>query len=341
MLVIDGIGIGTCDVKGVESHFTGSSDKEHQLTDFKGIHEKICGLLIPLRTPVAVLGSEEERAHRSHQTLHRQQQLLELTKTEAHKKLFEGKYNLAIPAALQALRFSIAIHGPDAIELVPSYLLLGEASIGLNQTKQAEDYLSLAKWAVMRCGEVDLEVKAQLHRNFGLLFKAKGMAEGAIEEVALDIYYSSLKSGNPEHISGGYYHLGTLFQSLNRFDDTTSIYDRIIHIYKTYLVTSESLNEAQQAEAVQILKSVLAYRQNYVSSPISAAEALWVFALLWRKVGSNERAREFAGKALEAYEAALGREHSISIEIRAFLKTMVGDSGASSRLLGNRKSCNA
>lgn len=37
---------------------------------------------------------------------------------------------MAVPAALQALRFSMDIHGKDSVELVPSYLLLGEASIG-------------------------------------------------------------------------------------------------------------------------------------------------------------------------------------------------------------------
>lgn len=42
-----------------------------------------------LRTPVAVFGSEEERAQREKQKRHRQIKLLEITKMEAHKKLFE------------------------------------------------------------------------------------------------------------------------------------------------------------------------------------------------------------------------------------------------------------
>eukprot|EP00842_Homolaphlyctis_polyrhiza_P001117 jgi/Hompol1/2005/HPOL_005309-RA len=120
-------------------------DREHQTLDANGIHDKICQLLIPLRTPVAVLGSEEERAHREKQTRSRQLQLLQITKTEAHKLLFEGQ-----ATALQALRFSMDVSGPSSIDLVPSYLLLGEASIGLKQYKQAEDYLSLAKWAILK-----------------------------------------------------------------------------------------------------------------------------------------------------------------------------------------------
>jgi hypothetical protein len=62
--------------------------------------------------------------------LHPQMQLLDIAKTEAHKKLFEGQYDLAIPAALQALRFSISVYGQHSVEVGPGYLLLGEASIG-------------------------------------------------------------------------------------------------------------------------------------------------------------------------------------------------------------------
>jgi hypothetical protein len=40
------------------------SSKEHQSTDWSGIHVKICQALIPLRVPSKVLGSEEERARR-------------------------------------------------------------------------------------------------------------------------------------------------------------------------------------------------------------------------------------------------------------------------------------
>ena len=82
----------------------------------------------------------------------------------------------------------MSIHGPNSISLVPSYLLLGEASIGLNQTTQAESYLSLAKWAVMKMGEgVENGVRALLNRNFGLLYKAKGMWEESLEFLALDV----------------------------------------------------------------------------------------------------------------------------------------------------------
>ncbi len=59
--------------------------------------------------------------------------MLEIASTEAHIKLYQSNFSLAIPAALQALKTSMDLYGRDSLELVPSYLLLGEASIGINQ----------------------------------------------------------------------------------------------------------------------------------------------------------------------------------------------------------------
>ena len=56
--------------------------------------------------------------------------MIELCRTEGQKLLFEGKYDRVVPAALESLKFSIEVYGLSSIELVPSYLMLGEASIG-------------------------------------------------------------------------------------------------------------------------------------------------------------------------------------------------------------------
>ena len=57
-------------------------------------------------------------------------QMIELTRTTGQKLLFEGKHEQAVPAAMQSLRFAIEVYGLASIQLVPSYLILGEASIG-------------------------------------------------------------------------------------------------------------------------------------------------------------------------------------------------------------------
>lgn len=57
--------------------------------------------------------------------------MIGLTKTIGQKLLFESKYEYAIPAAMQSLKFAIEVYGLASVELVPSYLILGEACIGM------------------------------------------------------------------------------------------------------------------------------------------------------------------------------------------------------------------
>ncbi|KAI8847876.1 hypothetical protein BC829DRAFT_395322 [Chytridium lagenaria] len=264
-------------------------DKEHQLTDFRGIHNKICNLLVPLRTPVAV-------------------QLLELSKTEAHKKLFEGQFDLAIPAALQALRFSMDVYGQNSIELVPSLPIS-------------------AKWAVLKSEKCENSVRAHLHKNFGLLYASQGSYEEALKQLAQDIYYSSLDHG-PDHIaaSGGYFQLANVFHRQGKTDQVVAVFDKVVSIWKTSLKSADiQLNEAQQAEAIQMLNAIFAFRQSFSGSSTSSAEINYVLGQLHFATGNYEKAKEYSSKALEIYESALGREHSLTIEAKQFFKSVVGE----------------
>jgi hypothetical protein len=55
---------------------------------------------------------------------------LETSKREAMKHLVANEFKFAMAGALQAQRHSIELFGADRTELVPSYLLLAEASMG-------------------------------------------------------------------------------------------------------------------------------------------------------------------------------------------------------------------
>lgn len=73
------------------------SGPEHQKTDWLGIHEKICQLLIPLRTPIPFLGSEEERQHRKQQQIVRQVFIIfviVLNRKVLKKKIKNSKYKI-------------------------------------------------------------------------------------------------------------------------------------------------------------------------------------------------------------------------------------------------------
>ena len=49
---------------------------------------------------------------------------------EGRRFLYEGRPELAVPAALEALRFLAELHGEAALQLTPAYLILAEATTG-------------------------------------------------------------------------------------------------------------------------------------------------------------------------------------------------------------------
>jgi len=302
-------------------------DVEHQNIDWIGIHEKICQLLIPLKTPsLSTCNSEEEREHQRSQNIARQKEMIDLTQTRGQKLLFEGKYEYAIPAAMQSLKFAIQVYGLDSIELVPSYLILGEACIGLDRLSQAEDYLSQAKWTVVKTPNCKNEMKSQLHRNLGLLHATKGDSKEALRNLADDIFYGSLCFGTDDiRTSGGYFHMANVFYSQNKLDVAFSLYSQITSIWYNYLsllVTQrtrappppagigpaqyeieetdfDKLDEAKGAEAVQVLHAILELRSKQISpSPLIMMEILMALSMLYFVQEDYEQAFEFCTSGL-------------------------------------------
>jgi len=309
---------------------------EHQRADWQGIHEKICQLLIPLRTPIPFLGSEEERQHRKQQQTLRQMQMIDLCRTEGQKLLFEGKYDQAVPAALQSLKFAIEVYGLASIELVPSYLILGEASIGLGHLSQAEEYLSQAQWTVVKTPECKDDVKSRLYRNLGLLYAAQGNFPEALRQLADDIYHSSLVYGtNDIHTSGGFFHMGNVFYQQNKLDIAFSHYGQVVDIWHDLLsrlinqrtktpaepsgigpafdsgmpTDFETIDSAQEAEAMQVVNAILHIReQQPIQNPIIMTKIYFTMAMLQFVLGENEKADFFASKAKTACESMMSSD---------------------------------
>jgi hypothetical protein len=78
-----------------------------------------------------VIGSERDRLKREHQREKIQLTVIETSKREAMKYLVANQFEYAMAGALQAQKNSILLFGADRVELVPSYLLLAEASMGM------------------------------------------------------------------------------------------------------------------------------------------------------------------------------------------------------------------
>lgn len=296
--------------------------EEHQKIDRIGIHDKICSLLLPLRTPLPLVSSEEERRHRQEQLLQRQKQMIDLTRTEGSKLLFEGEHESAVPAALQALRFSIAVYGLSSVELVPAYLVLGEASIGLGRLTQAEEYLSQARWTVLKTPDCDASIKSKMYRICGLLQAAKGNFSDALKNYANDIYHAALVSG-PRHVktSGGYFHMANVFFRKGQADIAHNIYAEVVNIWNTMLekvvavtaavpsavgdkdIAEDMLDEAQEAEAIQMLHAIYDLQQSNPSyGPANMMQLLHTLALLHCHMMGFSKSLEFTEEALKCCE---------------------------------------
>ncbi|KAA6395668.1 MAG: putative zinc finger protein [Streblomastix strix] len=223
---------------------------DHALIDQVGIHSSICLLLKELRTPVAVMGSERDRIKREHQMEKIMLTVIETSKREAMKHLVANQFEHAMAGALQAQRHSIELFGADRAELVPSYLLLAEASMGLESYEQAESYLAKARYNVLEHPDCSNILRSRLHRAWGRLMLVTGRIDEARQELAEDIYYSSVDRG-PSHIdtTQGYFHLANSFRLTRQDDIASRIYDRVVVIWLAYL--SEALRHIiEKAPAV-------------------------------------------------------------------------------------------
>lgn len=323
---------------------------EHQKADWLGIHEKICQLLIALRTPIPFLGSEEERQHRKQQQIVRQKQMIELCRTEGQKLLFEGRYDRVVPAALESLKFSIEVYGLSSIELVPSYLILGEASIGLGRLSQAEEYLAQAQWTVLKTPECTDDIKSKLFRNLGLLYAAQGNYPDALSQLADDIYHSSRVHGTDDiRTSGGYFHMANVFYRQSKLDIAFSLYNQVTDIWYEHLsrllrqrtktpakpsgigpafnsglpTDFEILDEAQEAEAIQVINAILDLReQQSVQTPAVMCKIYFTTAMLQYILGDMPKAKEFGIKARTACENTVSSDDAAMKNVVEFLKAV-------------------
>ncbi|XP_030393657.1 zinc finger MYND domain-containing protein 12 isoform X2 [Gopherus evgoodei] len=264
-------------------HVTYYCDVDHQKADWVSIHEKICQLLIPIRTSFPFFNSEKERKHGMEQLLHRQKHLVDFTHKVAQKFVFEGKHEEAIPAALHSLRFSIDTCGPDSVELVPAYLILAEASTGLGRLTQAEEYLSQAQWIVLKTSDCSNGIQSKLHRNLGLLYAAKGNFEESLYHLATDV------------TDIWHAHFSRLIQVQSQ---TLTSPAEINILSEEEEISEESLNEAQQAEASQVLNAILDIREQAPKQqPAKTANVVHALAMLHYLIFDFPKAHELGMKA--------------------------------------------
>ena len=293
-----------------------------------GILHKIVPLLGPIRSAPAVIGSEEERQRRQYTLEVSKRALIDLTKNEAANLLARGQFQLSIPGALQSMAFIKEVHGNNSVELVPAYLLLAEANLGLRRYKAAEEFLSLANWSVLQNPECSNLIRSQLHRNFGKLYAGQGKHAEELKQLAHDVYFSSLEVG-PEHVdtAAGYFHMANIFSTQNKVENGLAFYDKVVDIWYKFLANVRSnaqdidvLGEAQIAEAMDMLKNVWQIREKFLGNEhIATGESRFTLGLLYLFVGETQAALGHISVARTIYTMHLGDEHPSTLDVASVL----------------------
>ena len=213
--------------------------------------------------------------------------------------------------------------------MVPPYLQLAEANLGLGRFQQAEEFLSLANWSVLKNPDCSNAIRSQLHRNFGKLYSAKGKLDEALQELAKDIYCSSLEVG-PEHVdtSAGYYHMASIFYTQHRIENALAFYDKVVDIWYKFLASvrndtelAESLSESQLQEGMDMLNFILQTRMKLLGQGhIATGEAKYTLGLLYLFMGDKKMAHDCISTACEIYTKHLGPEHPSTRDVLEVLK---------------------
>lgn len=302
-----------------------------------GIIHRIAHLLAPLMQSPPIIGTQEERSRRNKNIALSKRSLIDFCIAEAANLLSEQKYPLAIPGAIQALKFCKDVYGDLSYEIVEPNLILAQASLGLNNPRQAEKYLALAKWNVLNDPECSDRVKSRLHQLFGRLHAVDGNSELSKAEFATSIFYSS-KCYGAESIptSAGYVNLGEVFLLQGNIESALAFFDKVIDIWYKYLScfhtekSGDNLSSSTQPSEAQLndghhhLSSILDHRKRLLGeSHIATGEAEYCLGLFHYYIfGNDDSGTRLLSNALNIYEVQLGSAHSSTIHVRAILVYM-------------------
>ena len=296
--------------------------------------------------PAPIVGTHEERIRRTNNVTLSKRSLIEFCMSEAAKLLSMKKYQLAIPAAIQALNFSKDVDGDNSMTVVDPYLYLAEAFLGLDKITQAEEYLSFGRWIVLNSPGFSDRTASKLYQLLGRINFARGNYDLAKKDFAEGVFFSSRYSG-AEAIptAQGYFSLGEVFLSQGNIEHALAFFDKVVDIWYKYLSALHTSREAEKnlensgmvlpggeasvqplleeyiAEGKTQLEKVLDCRRRLLGlGHIATGEAEYTLGLLEYFLMNNDNAAEILiSAAQKCYESQLGHSHPSCVHVSSVL----------------------
>lgn len=303
-----------------------------------GIIKKIDHLLAPLRLPAPIVGTAEERAKRSEATKQSKRTLIDFCLTESSNLLSIQKFQLAIPASIQALMFSKDCDGDRSLTVVEPYLQLAQAYLGLNVHDKAEEFLALARWIVLNTEDCSDRLRSRMYLLMGRVNTALGKFEDSKNEFAKSIFYlSRFQGAEAVGTSVGYYRLGDVFLAQGFVENALAFFDKVVDIWFKYLSALhnpaqpendivipkelESLSEEQLADGSYQLQQILDTRRQLLGvAHIATGEVEYTIGLFeYFLVGNEDKALDLMESALKTYITSLGERHPSTMHIYSMI----------------------
>lgn len=309
-----------------------------------GIIKKIDHLLAPLRQPAPIVGTSEERARRSAATIASKRSLTEFCLTESSNLLSLQKYHLAVPAAIQALKFSKDCDGDRSLAVVEPYLQLAQAYLGLEQLDKSEEFLSMGRWIVLNSDDCEDRIKSRMYMLMGRVNTALGKFEEAKPEFANAIFFmSKFQGAEAVSTSMGYFRLGDVFMAQGLLEAALAYFDKVVDIWYKYLSALhnpdsdadgllgdpvinmppelENLTEEQLAEGRSQLDQILDTRKQLLGvGHIATGEIEYTIGLFeFFLLGHEANAEVFMNSAFHTYKNSLGEAHPSTRHVTSVL----------------------
>jgi len=322
---------------------------------WQGIIKKIAHLLPPLMQPAPIVGTSEERAKRSNHLLAGKRQLIEFCQSEASVLLSVHKYQLVIPAAIQALKFCRELDGDRSMSTIEPYLQLAQAFLGLHEFNKAEQYVAQAHWIVLNTPDCTDRLKYRLYILSGRAKAARGDFNEAKVQFASAIYFASRAFGAEAiFTSFGYFRIGDVFLAQGQAEIALDFYDKVVDIWYKYLtalysavqakkfmvVTSsatnndlqvatddiEKLTEEQLSEGKAQLQQILEHRRRLLGeSHITVGESRYTLGLFdYFLLNKPQDAEVAILSALHSYEVAYGANHPSTKHVMDVMTLLLG-----------------
>lgn len=316
-----------------------------------GIIKKVDHLIAPLRLPAPIVGTAEERAKRLEATKQSKRTLIDFCLTESSNLLSIQKFQLAVPASIQALMFSKDCDGDRSLTVVEPYLQLAQAYLGLQVYDKAEEFLALARWIVLNTDDCSDRIRARMYLLMGRVNTALGKLEDSKKEFSKSIFYMSRFQGaEAVDTSVGYFRLGDVFLAQGFVENALAFFDKVVDVWFKYLSALhdpaepnndivipkelESLSEEQLADGASQLKQIHDSRRNLLGpNHIATGEAEYTIALFeFFLVGNDSKALELMESALSTYVTSLGEKHPSTMHISSMIELINAQNGGKPQL---------